>query len=141
MSESRGPTLEQIASLKLRLRTLPDELHVVRGEAARLGNLAKDDKAALAEREGEVAAMTRAELLAEAKGKKPTEAALTAAAKAAMEKDETVGHLRATLREVLVRHEGAELHIKHLEDRFRGLQFYADLTACEVRLLVNGLGA
>lgn len=141
MTEFKGPTLDAINALKLRLRTLPDELNVAREAATRLSAMVKDDKAALAEREAEVAAMTRADLLAQPQSKKPTEVALTLAVKAAVEKDDGVGHLRATLREVQLRHEGAELQVKHLTDRFVGLQVYADLTTAEVRLLVAGLGA
>lgn len=141
MSELKAPTLDQIAYLKLRLRTLPDELNVAREALTRLVAEVREQKTLLGEQETEAAAFARAALLAEAKGKKPTETAMSMAVKAAVDKDEKLRRQRTVLREIELRKDGADLTVKHLTDRFVGLQVYADLTAAEVRLLVGGLGA
>lgn len=141
VNDLKAPTLDQLAYLKLRLRTLPDELNMAREALSRLAAEVRDQKTTVAEQEAEIAAMTRAEWLALAKDKKPAEAAVAAAVKVAIEKDEPLRSQRRHLRDVELRKEGAELTVKHLADRFTALQFYADLTAAEVRLLVGGLGA
>ena len=141
MSDLKAPTLDQIAYLKLRLRTIPDELNVAREALIRLSAEVREQRTGLADLESEIGAFARAQMLAEAKGKKPTEAALTAAVKVAVEQHEGCRRLRTGLREVELRRDGAELTVKHLTDRFSALQFYADLTTAEVRLLVGGLGA
>lgn len=141
MNEIKAPTLDQLAYLKLRLRTIPDELNVAREAESRLRNEVRDQKTTVAEQEAEVAALTRAEWLSLAGDKKPAEAALAAAVKVALDKDEPLRAQRRLLREVELRREGAELTVKHLTDRFAALQTYADLTTAEVRLLVGGLGA
>jgi hypothetical protein len=143
MSEPKGPTLEQIAGLKLRLRTLPDELNVAREAVARLSAACKDAKAMLAEREAETAAFSRAALIdaGRSAGKKTPETTLAVAVKADVEQDVEAQRLRASLREIEYRRDGAELQVQHLEDRFRGLQVYASLTVAEVHLLMGGHAA
>lgn len=133
-------TLTEITNLKLRLRTLPDELNVARDAVSQLAAKIKDQKTVLGEQESEIGALKRAEILA-APGKKPAETAITHAVKGAVDKDAYVQRLRTELREIELRKDGAELQVKHLTDRFTGLQIYADLTAAEVRLLTSGLGA
>ena len=139
MSDLKAPTLDQIAYLKLRLRTIPDELNVAREAAARLRAEVREQKMVLADLEAEAAAFARAQALADAKGKKPSEEALKTAAKVAVEQHQQCRNLRTALREIELRLDGAELTVKHLTDRFAGLQTYADLTVAEVKLLVGGL--
>jgi len=139
MTDLKAPTLDQIAYLKLRLRTIPDELNVAREALSRLSAEVREQKTGLTDLESEAGAFARAQMIADAKGKKPTEAALTTAVRLAVEQNEQCRRLRTALRAVELRRDGAELTVKHLTDRFAGLQTYADLTVAEVRLLVGGL--
>jgi len=139
MSDLKAPTLDQIAYLKLRLRTIPDELNVAREALTRLSAEVREQKTILAEQDAEAAVFARARALAEAKGKKPSEETLKAAIKVSVDGNEESRRLRTALRDVELRRDGAELTVKHLTDRFAGLQTYADLTVAEVHLLVGGL--
>jgi hypothetical protein len=140
MSELKAPTLDQIAYLKLRLRTIPDELNLAREALTRLSAEVREQKTVLAEHEAEAGAFVRAQMIADTKGKKPSEETIKTAIKMAVEQNEGCRRLRMVLRETGLRCDGAELTVKHLTDRFLGLQSYADLTCAEVRLLVGGLG-